>query len=173
MPARRPRAHVCVNNIDIPHNCEPPRSPCVALMLGRRGSPGGPSGETLGAHSFYFGEPQLGVSQVCARFWLRLLPLILESMAGSQNLLTPGPADGLAVGRQGPRSRLCLRTRCLPALTRPPALAGRPLRERGPAGQDGLDDCLACACVVPMRRRFHLTIIVSLYGGIVCILSFY
>ena len=73
--------------------------------------------------------------------WLRVLPRILESMAGSQNLLTPGPADGLAVGRQGPRSRLCLRTRCLPALTRPPTLAGRPLRERGPAMQDGLDDC--------------------------------
>ena len=62
------------------------------------------------------------------RLWMRLLPRILESMAGSQNLLTPGPADGLAVGRQGPRSRLCLRTRLLPALTRPPALAGRPLR---------------------------------------------
>ena len=59
-------------------------------------------------------------------------------MAGSQNLLTPGPADGLAVGRQGPRSRLCLRTRLLPALTRPPALAGRRLRERGPAMEDGL-----------------------------------
>ena len=41
-------------------------------------------------------------------------------MAGGQNLLTPGPSDGLAVRRQGPRSRLCLRTRLLPALTCPP-----------------------------------------------------
>ena len=32
-------------------------------------------------------------------FLLRLLPLILKSMAGGQNLLTLGPSDGLAVGR--------------------------------------------------------------------------
>ena len=76
-------------------------------------------------------------------------------MAGSQNLLTPGPADGLAVGRQGPRSRLCLRTRLLPALTRPPALAGRPLRERGPAMQDGLDDYV-CMYVFSSRNAPQL-----------------
>ena len=83
--------------------------------------------------------------------WLRLLPLLLNSMAGGQNLLTPGPSDGLAVRRQGPRSRLCLRTRLLPALTRPPTMAGRRLRERGPAVEDGLDDRLRlrparCGC---------------------------
>ena len=35
-------------------NCEPPRSLCVARMPGRRGSPRGPSGETLGGHNFHF-----------------------------------------------------------------------------------------------------------------------
>ena len=48
-----------------PEKCEPPRSPYVGPMPGRRGSPRGPSGETLGAHSFYLCGPHLVTSQVC------------------------------------------------------------------------------------------------------------
>ena len=62
--ARHPRAPEEGNNISIPYNCEPPRSPYVAFMPGRRGSPRGPSGETLGAHTFYLGGSQLVTSQV-------------------------------------------------------------------------------------------------------------
>ena len=54
IPARRLRAPEEANNMGIPYNCEPPRSPYVEPTPGRRGSPRGPSGEPLGAHKFYF-----------------------------------------------------------------------------------------------------------------------
>ena len=44
------------------------------------------------------GWSPLDLSQlVLAAFYLRLFPRLLESMAGGENLLTPGPSDGLAV----------------------------------------------------------------------------
>ena len=56
-----------------PEKCEPPRSPYVGPMPGRRGSPRGPSGETLGAHNSYLSATQLVVIPMCTAPTLRPL----------------------------------------------------------------------------------------------------
>ena len=51
--------------IYICQSCEPLRSPYLAPMPGHWGSPRGPSGELLGAHTFYLSATLAEVYPVC------------------------------------------------------------------------------------------------------------